>query len=44
MAFTGARVAHGPHDATQLDLEIQLGRVHFLRSSLLHDEAPPRLR
>ena len=37
--FTGARVAQGPHDATQLDVEIQAGRVHSLRSSLLHDEA-----
>jgi cytosine/adenosine deaminase-related metal-dependent hydrolase len=37
--FTGARVAQGPHDAKQLDVEIQAGRVHSLRSSLLHDEA-----
>ena len=42
--FAGARVARAPYDATQLDLEIQAGRIHSLCSSLLQDETSSPLQ
>jgi cytosine/adenosine deaminase-related metal-dependent hydrolase len=42
--LTGARIAQGPYGATQLDLEIQAGRIHSLCSSLLQDEASSPLQ